>query len=183
MWEQVRLHLSRSGLEKPVELADLWTAYYLAAGKTSDAIARQMEVAELQPHRWLATARLCARFDDERALQLQPNLTDVANNFARLLAQGDSPDLPRSLAMIESAISKRPGDYRYRDTRGIIWMKMQRWDDALPISSRFCRWFLPRKGRVSTKTWRMYTTRWVAPSLQSDIKPKRNERLRSRHRV
>jgi len=297
-WDRVRLHLTRSGLDQPVELADLWTAYFLAAGKADEAIARQMEVSELEPKRWVATARLCASFGDERqrkiasdraevylaaklsenpfdhltridlarvyvdnqrmqeagavmaegvrlagtdtspqaitlrraasdfllmriesleagdddldkrhalvakaieldpnnrqaygrllalyqsydsaerrsvlirmleqqiaggnaiamahfalgaakwmdgnqsdalwhtqrALQLQPNMTDVANNFAWLLAQGESPDLSRSLAMIETALAKRPGDYRYRDTRGTILMKLQRWEDAL----------------------------------------------------
>ncbi|HBJ34964.1 MAG TPA: hypothetical protein DDZ51_09435, partial [Planctomycetaceae bacterium] len=298
-WETVRLHLTRSGLEQPVELGDLWTAYYLAAGKTSDAIARQMEVSHLEPQRWVVTARLCAslndqrqrkiacdraetyltakitdnpfdhlaridlarvfvdnqrwedadalvgeglglvgadttppalalrraasellliRFDSingnsdgdlekkhtlvakaieldsnhlraygkllelyqasgspedrermirmleqqiaqgnsiaiahfalgtakwidgghdeavwhtERAIQLQPSMTDVANNLAWLLAHGQSPDLQRALAMIETALAKRPGDCRYLDTRGTILMKLQRWNDAL----------------------------------------------------
>ena len=38
-WELVRTHLIRSGLDDPIELADLWTAYYLASGKTVEAIA------------------------------------------------------------------------------------------------------------------------------------------------
>lgn len=297
-WDRVRLHLTHSGRDRPVELADLWTAYFLAAGKPGEAIARQMEVSELQPQRWLATARLCASFHDERqrniasdraeaylsaklaenpfdhltrvdlarvyvdnqrrqaagtlmaegvrlagtdtspqaitlrraasdflllridsiadgaddlatkhalvakaidldpnnmqaygkllglyqsnsspagrsalirmlnqqiatgnsiamahfalgtakwmdgnrddalwhterALELQPSLTDVANNFAWLLAQGESPDFSRALTMIETALAKRPGDYRYQDTRGTILMKLQRWEDAL----------------------------------------------------
>lgn len=298
-WELVRLHLTRSGLDQPVELADLWTAYYLAAGQPGEAIARQMDASQLEPSRWLATAQLCANLRDERqwkiaseraeahlaakitknpfdhltridltrvyvdnqrlaeadalvleglrlagadaspqvlalrraaselmlmkidavedgsdgdlakklllvakaieldadnlraygkmlalyqsasspddrgvlirmleqqiaegnsiaiahfalgsakwmdgehddalwhterALELQPSMADVANNLAWLLAQGDSPDLPRALAMIETALAKRPADYRYRDTRGTILMKLQRWNAAL----------------------------------------------------
>lgn len=298
-WELVQLHLKRSGMDQPVELADLWTVYYFAAGKQKEAIAQQIRASELKPERWLATARLCARLNDEsgrklandraaeyflgkikenpfdhsaridlarayvdtqklqeagslllegvkiaaadtsvqamamrraasdflllridfitgqsaddlskkqalvakaieldsnnsqaykkmlelcestdapenrqvmigllerqvaegvsipfahfalgtakwidgnhdealwhteRALELEPNLSDIANNLAWLSAQGDSPDLQRSLKLIESAIKKRPGDFRYRDTRGVILMKLQRWEEAL----------------------------------------------------
>lgn len=298
-WELVRRHLSRSGLDNPVELADLWTAYYLAIGKPSDAIAQQMTAARGQPQRWLATARLCATLGDQnqrkraageaelywkakldenpldhvarislaqvmviedriedagrllsdglklygnersepavmirraaseiillrldkmpseaaidmetryqwvsraiqldpnhgraygqllrifesdsspekrqaiidmlqqrvvrgesialahfalgtakwldgkaseaiwhtqRALELDGNLTDVVNNFAWLIAHNDPPDLNRALQLIDTALTKRPADYRYRDTRGTILMKLERWDNAL----------------------------------------------------
>jgi Tfp pilus assembly protein PilF len=81
--------------------------------------------------KWMDGDQGAALWHTERALQLQPNLTDVANNFAWLLAQGESPDLSRALVMIDAALQKQPGDYRYLDTRGTILMKLQRWEDAL----------------------------------------------------
>ncbi len=81
--------------------------------------------------KWMDGGHDDALWHTERALELQPSMADVANNLAWLLAQGDSPDLPRALALIETALAKRPADYRYRDTRGTILMKLRRWNDAL----------------------------------------------------
>jgi len=298
-WDLVRVHLSRSGQDDPVELADLWTAYYLAAGKPSEAIAQQIKASQFKPDRWLATAQLCIRLNDEnqrkrasqqaelyfvskvkdnpfdhssrinlarvfiydkrfeeadsiilqglkiagndsspavlelrraaseilllqidsvpgnsdtdlsskhqllvkaieldannpmayqkmlamfesggsvenrkklikileqqvatgksiamahftlgcanwvdgnrdsavwhteRALELEPRMSEVMNNFAWMLAHGESPDLQRALTFIDAALAKNPNDLRMRDTKGVILMKMQRWDDAL----------------------------------------------------
>lgn len=299
MWELVRQHLNRSGGEDPVQLADLWTAYFLAAGKPSDAIAQQMQAARLKPDRWLATAQFCnnlkdedqrkracgwaeshlkpkikdnpfdhssriklaqvfiydKRFDEaastlfeglkhagndsstaalklrraasevlllqmdsvsgdtqeqlvsrhrlltraieldannllayqrllamftvdasrenrqtllevmeqqvakgqsiamahftlgcanwlegnreiatwhtERALELDPRMVGVMNNFAWMLAHGESPDLQRALTLIDAALEKNPNELQFRDTKGVILIKLERWDEAL----------------------------------------------------
>jgi len=299
MWELVRRHLDRSGGEDPVQLADLWTAYYLAAGKPSDAIAQQMEAARRKPDRWLATAQFCDNLKDEiqrklacrqaeshlgskikdnpfdhssriklarvfiydnrfeeaastlfqglklagnesspavlelrraasevlllqmdsvsgdtekdllskhrlvtqaieldannplayqrllamftadasrenrqtlfqvleqqvakgesiamahftlgfanwvdgnrdnavwhteRALELEPRMSGVMNNFAWMLAHDESPDLQRALALINAALEKKPNELRFRDTKGVILMKLERWEEAL----------------------------------------------------
>lgn len=299
MWELVRLHLTRSGGDAPVELAELWSAYYVAAGKPSDAIAQQMEAARIKPDRWLATAQFCDKFKDEnqrkracrqaevyltakikdnpfdhlsriqlaraliydkrfddaaakifeglelagndassavlelrqaasevlllqmdalsgntekdllakhqlvtkaieldannplayqrllvmfatdpqsenrrkvyqvleqqltngqsmamthfslgfanwvdgnrdnavwhteRALALEPKMTEVMNNYAWMLAHANSPDLERALTLIDAALEKNPDELRFRDTKGVVLMKLERWEEAL----------------------------------------------------
>ncbi len=108
-WELVRLHLTRSGLDQPVELADLWTAYYLAAGKPGDAIARQMEASHLEPSRWLATAQLCANLRDERQWK-------VASE--------------RAEAHLAAKITKNPFDHLTRIDLARVYVDKQRLAEA-----------------------------------------------------
>lgn len=81
--------------------------------------------------KWLDGQLDDALWHTERALELEPKLLDVANNFAWLLSEDETPNLDRALALIESALAKRPNDHRYRDTKGTILMKLKRWNDAL----------------------------------------------------
>lgn len=67
----------------------------------------------------------------EKALEINPDLLDVANNVAWLVSQQEDADLERALSLVDSAIEKRPDVVNYRDTRGVILMKMERWEDAL----------------------------------------------------
>jgi uncharacterized protein HemY len=62
---------------------------------------------------------------------MDPNLSVVANNLAWLLAHADNPDLPRALKLIELALTKHPDEPTFRDTRGKIYMKQKRWQEAL----------------------------------------------------
>jgi predicted Zn-dependent protease len=55
-----------------------------------------------------------------------------ANNLAWLLAAGEKPDLPRALTIINQVLERWPGEPLYRETRGEILVKLQRWKDALP---------------------------------------------------
>jgi len=81
--------------------------------------------------RWLDGDYSAALWHTERAFELDPALMDVANNLAWLLGDAEKPDLARALELTNLAISRQPGDPRYRDTRGTILMKMHAWEAAL----------------------------------------------------
>jgi len=81
--------------------------------------------------RWLDGDHVEALWHTERAFAMDADLTEVANNLAWLLGDAAHSDLDRALGLINSAIRRQPGDPRYRDTRGMILMKMSAWEDAL----------------------------------------------------
>ena len=58
-------------------------------------------------------------------------LPDVANNMAMILTVGDKPDLPRALAIIQSALVKLPNDPHLRETRGEILVHSGRSQEAI----------------------------------------------------
>lgn len=72
-----------------------------------------------------------ARIHFERAVELNPSLGDVVNNLAWAWANGDDPDLEKALLLSDSAVQMKPQHAEYRETRGQILAKMQRWEDAL----------------------------------------------------
>jgi predicted Zn-dependent protease len=65
------------------------------------------------------------------AFDMAPQMPYAANNAAMFMAQGDKPDLPRALGMIQSVLDKFPTNPRFRDTRGHILVKMSRWQEAV----------------------------------------------------
>jgi tetratricopeptide (TPR) repeat protein len=81
---------------------------------------------------WLHGRPAEARLLLEEAYRLMPEVPLLANNLASLLAEGDKPDLPRALAMINPVLERLPDHPIYRETRGEILLKMQRWKEALP---------------------------------------------------
>ncbi len=72
-----------------------------------------------------ATRHLTSAYD------LDPSMSVLANNLAWVLAHGEEPKLESALAVIDTVLEKHPHIAAYRDTRGQILVKMQRWDDAL----------------------------------------------------
>ncbi len=80
---------------------------------------------------WEAGTQETALFHLERAYQLDEQLAPVANNLAWVLAHRDPPDLDRALAIINSVLDRWPNDGNYRDTRGQILVKLERWNEAL----------------------------------------------------
>lgn len=80
---------------------------------------------------WLEEDLKQSLFHLEQAFELRPQMLDVANNLAWLLAKGPEPDLERAEKLIRSAIEKRPNDIRYRDTLATVLEEAQRWDEAL----------------------------------------------------
>jgi predicted Zn-dependent protease len=55
----------------------------------------------------------------------------VANNMAMILTVGDKPDLPRALAIIQSALAKFPNNPNFRETRGEILVQSGRAQEAV----------------------------------------------------
>jgi tetratricopeptide (TPR) repeat protein len=73
-----------------------------------------------------------ARTNWEQALKLAPDDMEIANNLAWVLAFGPNPDEPRAIELMNKAIEIEPERISYRDTRGLILVKMKRWKDAEP---------------------------------------------------
>jgi tetratricopeptide (TPR) repeat protein len=67
----------------------------------------------------------------EQAFRLNPGMSVVANNLAWVLAHEDPPDLRRALELAERAVRAEPNDTRFRGTRGTIFLKLERWSEAL----------------------------------------------------
>jgi tetratricopeptide (TPR) repeat protein len=72
-----------------------------------------------------------ARLHWEQAFRLDPSAALVANNLAWLLANAKDPDLKRALELADRAVERRPKQPRFRGTRGLVLMKLQRWSEAL----------------------------------------------------
>jgi tetratricopeptide (TPR) repeat protein len=72
-----------------------------------------------------------ARAYYEQAHHSAPNVSVVSNNLAWLLAHNEPVDLPRALQLIDDAVSRWPHNVDYRDTRGHVLMRMERWNEAL----------------------------------------------------
>jgi tetratricopeptide (TPR) repeat protein len=77
-----------------------------------------------------------ARLYWEEAHRLAPQMPEVANNLAWLLANAPAPDLtpdlPRALKLADLAVAAQPDQPSYRDTRGRILVQLRRWEEALP---------------------------------------------------
>ncbi len=72
-----------------------------------------------------------ARHHLEEALKLRPESVLAANNLAWILATQPQPDLPRALDVINGALKHAPEDANCRDTRGQIYVKLKRWQEAI----------------------------------------------------
>jgi tetratricopeptide (TPR) repeat protein len=72
-----------------------------------------------------------ARLHLEQAHKADPALPLVANNLAWSLAEAKTADLPRALDLINLALKQEPANPTFRDTRGRIYLKMGRCEDAL----------------------------------------------------
>ena len=73
-----------------------------------------------------------ARGHWEKALELAPDDMEIANNLAWVLAFGPKPDAPRAVELMNKAVESAPDRPNFRDTRGLILVKMKRWKDAEP---------------------------------------------------
>jgi tetratricopeptide (TPR) repeat protein len=73
-----------------------------------------------------------AVFHFERSLSINPKLAVVMNNLAWLVSHDEKkPDLERAMAMINSALQEEPENGSFLDTRGTIYMLMDKNKEAL----------------------------------------------------
>jgi tetratricopeptide (TPR) repeat protein len=73
-----------------------------------------------------------AEYHLERAHREMEHALVVMNNLAWFLAvKKNPPDLDRALGLIDNVLERAPNDPRYLDTRGQIYTKLERWDDAI----------------------------------------------------
>ncbi|HEX4131532.1 MAG TPA: tetratricopeptide repeat protein [Pirellulales bacterium] len=73
---------------------------------------------------------IVARRHYEEALRRDPELPEAANNLAWLLSHVEPMDVPRALGLIESALARFPGRPALLETRGQIYLQLERWQDA-----------------------------------------------------
>ena len=67
----------------------------------------------------------------EKACRFAPDIEEVANNLAWVLAHSDRSELPRALELINSVVDRWPDNPHYRETRGQILAKLGRWKRAV----------------------------------------------------
>jgi Flp pilus assembly protein TadD len=67
----------------------------------------------------------------EQAHALAPERPDIANNLACSLMLAEPPDLSRALKLINEVLEKHSRNPHYRESRGQILARMQRWKEAL----------------------------------------------------
>jgi tetratricopeptide (TPR) repeat protein len=102
----------------------------------------------------------------EQAYLASPQAPLIANNLAWMLANGDPPDLPRALELIESVLVREPNQLRFRNTRGHILAKLGKWQPAVTDLEASLP-ALPDKSQCHTTLAEAYDHLGL-PSLASD---------------
>lgn len=67
----------------------------------------------------------------KRSLEADDSNAIGWNNYAWALGEGENPDLEAALAAAEKALKLSPEEFRFRETRGQIYLKLGRWRDAI----------------------------------------------------
>jgi tetratricopeptide (TPR) repeat protein len=68
----------------------------------------------------------------EAAYAAIPGVPEMGNNLAFLLMSNDPPDLDRAIKLADAAVNAAPDNPNFRETRGQILVKLQRYRDAVP---------------------------------------------------
>ncbi|MEK6237648.1 MAG: tetratricopeptide repeat protein, partial [Planctomycetales bacterium] len=79
---------------------------------------------------WLSGNSEAAKEHLKIAFESDRTLIRAANNLAWLLMESDPPELERALQLCQAAVEQQPGNHYFRDTRGQIYAKLGRYDDA-----------------------------------------------------
>ncbi|MBA3311889.1 MAG: tetratricopeptide repeat protein [Planctomycetaceae bacterium] len=98
----------------------------LAAGEQPPAVHMALGLKS-----WRGADLDKAQWHFERAYELDPTLAGVANNLAWVLSHQKNADLERALEIIDPIVERFPDVAHFRDTRGEIYLRMNRWNDAL----------------------------------------------------
>jgi tetratricopeptide (TPR) repeat protein len=67
----------------------------------------------------------------QQALKKDPQNSVALNNYAWLIIQEPNPNLSAALTAVNQAIEIAPKDFRYRETRGQILVRLGRWQEAV----------------------------------------------------
>ena len=67
----------------------------------------------------------------KRAYELSPNLPDVANNMALMMALSDQPNLDGALNIVQPLLKKYPEQPHYRETRGEILVLQGNFEEGI----------------------------------------------------
>jgi tetratricopeptide (TPR) repeat protein len=67
----------------------------------------------------------------QRAIKMDPQNSIAWNNYAWILLQGPESDLEAALQAVTKALAIRPDEFRYRETRGQVLVRMARWQEAI----------------------------------------------------
>jgi tetratricopeptide (TPR) repeat protein len=81
---------------------------------------------------------VAARTHLVQAISLDGTSLEAANNLAWALVHSDKPDPQAALELINFALARQPGMPNFLDTRGHVYMAMERWQDAL-VDFEACR--------------------------------------------
>ena len=68
----------------------------------------------------------------EAAYAAMPGVPEMGNNLAFLLMSNEPPDLERAVKLADAAVNSAPDNPNFRETRGQILVKLQRYRDAVP---------------------------------------------------
>lgn len=98
----------------------------VAAGGANGMLHFALGVAALEKNK---EAEAGTYFD--LAFQASPELPQIANNFAMVLAVGAKPDLARALKVINELLARFPNLAAALDTRGRIHLKMKNYKEAV----------------------------------------------------
>jgi tetratricopeptide (TPR) repeat protein len=80
-----------------------------------------------------ATAGDLAKAKDylRRAVKKDPRHSVAWNNYAWVLLQEPEGDIDEGLAAVNKALEIRPDEFRYRETRGQVLVRLSRWQEAI----------------------------------------------------
>ena len=53
------------------------------------------------------------------------------NNYGLVLGEGDEADLDAALVAVNHALELSPKEHRFRETRGQILLRLERWEEAV----------------------------------------------------
>lgn len=67
----------------------------------------------------------------EQAFKLNPDIPELANNYAWMIATTPPNELDHALQIINKVIEDAPNNVQFRDTRGQILMRLGRYEEAL----------------------------------------------------
>jgi Flp pilus assembly protein TadD len=104
---------------------------------------------------WIDGDRESAIWHLEKAYQLDPDLLEVANNLAWVIAADEHADLDRAHDLASSVVRRAPDRARFRDTLATILMKQERWDEALIEYERLLP-TAPNKPRIHANLAQIY---------------------------